>query len=116
MNIPLSWIGIFCSLKSINIWAETNTDSIVNTETIVQTFLALLLVIMIMFLSAWVIRRLNPALKRPGRRSGQVTEFCVVGSKERVVLLEMSNERLLLGVTAQQITLLKDLNQLNSNE
>ena len=107
MKMKLYLIGIFCSIQSQLAYAET--DEIINTETIIQTFLALLLVLAIMLGSAWLIKRFNPALKRSGRRSGYITEFCVVGSKERVVLLEMSNQRLLLGVTTQHITLLKDL-------
>ncbi len=57
---------------------------------------------------AWFSRRMN--MNFGGNSQGiKITAAASVGTKERLVIVEVENQRLLLGVTAGQINLLKDL-------
>lgn len=73
-----------------------------------QILVSLLLVLLIIFASAWV-------LKRYGRVSGslegnlQVLGTLGVGQRERILLLQVGGEQLLVGVTTSHISMLHKL-------
>ncbi|MDD1792448.1 flagellar biosynthetic protein FliO [Enterovibrio makurazakiensis] len=78
-------------------------------ENLATTFAALLAVIGVIFALAWVLKRMQvPSLM--GAKAGlKVVSQLPLGQKERVVVLEVNGEQVLVGVTPQQITLLKTL-------
>jgi flagellar protein FliO/FliZ len=75
---------------------------------ILSTFFALALVVAMILALAWVLRRVQGgALRNAGPI--RVVAAVSVGMKERVVLVEVAGEQLLLGVTAARIELLQRL-------
>lgn len=75
-----------------------------------QIMLSLLLIVLIIFVSAWLLKRFG---KVNGAVSGQMKVMGVMalGQREKVVLLELGNEQLLLGVTASRVSLLHKLEE-----
>nr|WP_246237956.1 flagellar biosynthetic protein FliO [Pseudomonas akapageensis] len=68
-----------------------------------QMVLGLLLVLGLIFFLAWLLRR----VQRATPRGGQVIELVgakVLGPRERLVLVQVGNEQILLGLTPGRIT------------
>jgi len=70
---------------------------------ILSVLLALLLVLLLIFGCAWLIKRMG-AYPRAGTGAIKVIAVLPLGSRERVTLVEVGGKQLLLGVTATQIT------------
>ena len=77
---------------------------------VLSTLFALALVIALVFGLAWMLRRLPGAGAR-GHQGLRVVASLAVGAKERVLVVEAGERQLLIGVTAQQISLLDTLAQ-----
>ena len=76
-------------------------------SSVVKMLLGLALVISAIFALAWLSRRLN---MMPGTSQQLKIESSLsVGNKEKILIVEVENQRLLLGVTSQQISLLQQL-------
>lgn len=75
---------------------------------LVQVVLALGLVLGLIAALAWLVRRLNQA-GLSGGRAVRVVGGTLLGGRERVVVVEVSGRWLVLGVTPQHISLLKDM-------
>lgn len=72
------------------------------------SLLALIAVIALILLLAWVLRRLPGATM--GSYGGmKVVASLAVGMKERVMVVQVGEQQLAIGVTTQQVTLLKTL-------
>jgi flagellar protein FliO/FliZ len=71
---------------------------------------SLITVLAIIMLLAWLLRRFNLGVQG---NSGaiKVLTTLTLGKSERLVLVEVGEQQLLLGVTAQNITLLQTLEQ-----
>ncbi|PKF51785.1 flagellar biosynthetic protein FliO [Enterovibrio nigricans] len=80
-------------------------------ESLATTFVALLFVIGLIFALAWLLKRMQvPSMM--GSKSGlKVISQLPLGQKERVVVLDVNGEQVLVGVTANQITLIKSLDK-----
>lgn len=68
-----------------------------------QLVLGLLLVLGLIFALAWLLRRVQQA----GPRQGQVIELVssrALGARDRLVLVQVGNEQILLGLTPGRIT------------
>ena len=68
-----------------------------------QRVLGLLLVLGLIFALAWLLRRVQQA----GPRQGQVIELIssrALGARDRLVLVQVGNEQILLGLTPGRIT------------
>lgn len=78
-------------------------------QDLATTLGALVLVIGVIFGLAWALKRMQvPSLM--GAKSGlKVVSQLPLGQKERVVVLDVNGEQVLVGVTPQQITLIKSL-------
>ncbi|MGY0636897.1 MAG: flagellar biosynthetic protein FliO [Paraglaciecola chathamensis] len=81
---------------------------------IVSIFLSLLLVIAVVFMLAFIMRRFNVT----GGSSGQlkVVASLAAGTKERVLVIEVGDEQHLIGVTAQNINHLAKLDTPIAND
>ncbi|QHJ13606.1 Flagellar protein FliO [Paraglaciecola mesophila] len=92
-------------LASNSALAEAKTLS--DTTSIVSIFLSLLLVIAVVFMLAFIMRRFNVT----GGSTGQlkVVASLAAGTKERVLVIEVGDEQHLIGVTAQNINHLAKL-------
>jgi flagellar protein FliO/FliZ len=73
-----------------------------------QMLLGLLLVLAAVFAVAWVARRLRGA-SSSGANGIEVLAQASLGAKEKAVILRVDGERLLVGVAAGEVTLLKTL-------
>lgn len=75
-----------------------------------QMLFGLMAVLGVIIGLAWLARRLNMGM------TGSATNMRVmgalsVGAKEKILLVDIDNQRLLLGVTPQQITVLKEMGE-----
>jgi flagellar protein FliO/FliZ len=76
--------------------------------------LSLLMVLALIGISAFVLKRFNVTQQHNGQL--KVVASLSLGVKERLVVAQVGEQQLVLGVTAQQITLLKSLEEpINSN-
>jgi len=75
-----------------------------------QVFLGLLLVLALMFALAWLAKRMRLVPGAIGS-TGVIRTLAVLslGNREKILLVQVGEEQLLLGVTSQQITLLHEL-------
>lgn len=74
------------------------------------TLASLLLVIMLILVLAWLLKRLRlPAIQ--GDSNMKIVKQLTVGQKERILLVQVGEEQLLLGVTQHNISLLNKLDQ-----
>lgn len=80
------------------------------TSPLIQVSGALLGIIVLILAAAWVVKRVLPGTVQ-GRSSSalKVSASASLGARERVVIVNVEDARLVLGVTAQQVTLLHTL-------
>lgn len=70
-----------------------------------QVITGLLLVIIVIFVITWIIRRV-PGLQRVGQGAIRIIDSLHVSPRERILLVEINEQQLLLGVTGQNISTL----------
>ncbi|WP_337262979.1 MULTISPECIES: flagellar biosynthetic protein FliO [unclassified Serratia (in: enterobacteria)] len=78
-------------------------------STLMQVSSALGAILLLIVLAGWLFRRLGFAPHAHGNKLLNLKASCQVGQRERVVVVEVDNTWLVLGVTAQQITPLHTL-------
>ncbi|WP_455818111.1 flagellar biosynthetic protein FliO [Pseudomonas cerasi] len=66
-------------------------------------------IIILILACAWVAKRLGFASRRSGSQTLNISASCSLGQRERVVIVDVDDARLVLGVTAQHITHLHTL-------
>ncbi|ATA24387.1 flagellar biosynthetic protein FliO [Brenneria goodwinii] len=66
-------------------------------------------ILLLILLIAWLVRKLGFAPQAKQNKLLKVVSSCPVGQRERVVIVEVDDTWLVLGVTAQQITQLHTL-------
>nr|WP_235801349.1 flagellar biosynthetic protein FliO [Yersinia pekkanenii] len=66
-------------------------------------------ILLLILCAAWLIRRLGFAPQARNNKLLNIKASCQVGQRERVVIVEVDNTWLVLGVTAQQVTQLHTL-------
>jgi len=91
------WAAEKTAAQLPSLWSQT-----------LQTGLALVLVLALIMASAWLMRRFSLL---PGSAGGQlrVVSGVMVGNRERVVVVEVRDTWLVLGVTGQNINVLHTL-------
>ncbi len=77
------------------------------SESWVTAFLGLGVVVTLIFGLAWFVKRFS-GLNGTGKSHIKVLTVLPVGARERVALIEVAGEQLLIGITAQNINLLKN--------
>ena len=85
--------------------AETPASSGIGMGELATLGLGLTFVLLVILGSAWAIKRMGVV---PSANKGVIRILSVtpVGSRERIALVEVGGQQLLLGVTANQVTLL----------
>ncbi len=75
-----------------------------------QIIISLVFILLLIFTSAWLLKRFG---KINGLASSQMQILAnvSVGQRERIILLEVGNEQLLIGVTASKINMLHELSE-----
>lgn len=109
----MRWLNfVFFTLCSLPVWAEADTvvgASITRPgDYIGQIAVSLLLVLIIIFVAAWLLRRFGhfPDVAEGNLR---VLGSLSVGQRERILLLQVGEEQLLVGVTTSRISTLHTL-------
>ncbi|MFD1802613.1 flagellar biosynthetic protein FliO [Mixta tenebrionis] len=75
-----------------------------------QVSSVLAIIVLLILAGAWLVKRLGFAPKRVGGPQAlQIVASVQVGQRERVIIVNVEDARLVLGVTAQQITHLHTL-------
>ncbi|MFC3853348.1 flagellar biosynthetic protein FliO [Salinispirillum marinum] len=90
--------------------APSSTVPTIGLSEVVTVILGLLFVLGIIFACAWLMRRFNGGSAVNGRAI-KVLAVTPLGAKEKLVLVSVGQQQLLLGVTAQQISTLHALTE-----
>ncbi|HGY3715515.1 TPA: flagellar biosynthetic protein FliO [Citrobacter gillenii] len=93
----------------MNTQATVSQPAAVPGSPLVQVSGALLGIIVLILAAAWVIKRMGFAPKGASTRGLKITASTSLGPRERVVIVEVEDARLVLGVTAAQINVLHTL-------
>ena len=101
-----AWIAL-CSCLCVSFKAHSAPQSLSNPTSIVSIFLSLLLVIGVVFMLAFLMRRFN--VTQSGTSNLKVVASMMAGAKERVMVIEVAGEQHLLGITAHNINHLATL-------
>jgi flagellar protein FliO/FliZ len=101
-----AWIAISPCL-CLSFEANSAPQSLTNPTSIVSIFLSLLLVIGVVFMLAFLMRRFN--VTQSGTSNIKVVASMMAGAKERVLVIEVAGEQHLLGITAHNINHLATL-------
>ena len=76
---------------------------------LVQPILGMMFVLVAMFGAFWVVKKLQNKANVFGGKSIQIIEAASVGTRERLVVAHVDGRKILLGVTAQSINMLVEL-------
>lgn len=108
---------LFAGLSLIPVWVAAEVVKPVSNVPVVdpgaslfKVLFGLLLVILAIFASAWFFKRFNklsPAYNENIRMLGSMS----VGSREKIALIQVGEEQILVGITATQITPLHKLEE-----
>ena len=86
-----------------------STQSITNPTSILSIFLSLLVVVGVIFALAYVMRRFN--VTAMGGNQMKVAASMVVGTKEKIMVVQVGDEQHLIGVTSHNISHLSKLDK-----
>ncbi|BET97138.1 flagellar biosynthetic protein FliO [Xenorhabdus taiwanensis] len=104
-------VNTAASYAHVNTITQTgNSDPLPASQTLMQVSSALGGILLLIFFITWLVRRLgfSPA-KGKNHRLLNVKASCSLGPKERVVVVEVEDNWLVLGVTSQQINMLHQM-------
>ncbi|CDG21707.1 Protein mopB [Xenorhabdus poinarii G6] len=94
-----------------------NNEPLPASQLLTQVSSALGGILLLIFFITWLIRRLGFApAKSKNHRLLNVKASCALGAKERVVIVEVEDNWLVLGVTSQQINMLHQMPAPSDNE
>ncbi|ADZ92440.1 flagellar biosynthetic protein FliO [Marinomonas mediterranea] len=99
---------LLLSLSSGISYASNTMGDLATTSQVWRTFLGLAVVLALVPLSLWGIKKLQSAQLRLHRSDINVIAVQSLGTKEKLVLVEVEGKRSLLGVTANSINKLQD--------
>ena len=115
-RIKQGWLTLFLLLQMTWAYAEDKVPMIGEKVTqpsqyFGQIILSLALVLIIIFIAAWLLRRYG---RFPGVADGnlKVLGALSVGQRERILLLQVGKEQILVGVTSSRISCLHQLEEL----
>ena len=90
---------------------KTDTNGFSSTSYL-EMMLALMLIVALIIGLAWGLRRINlPMMSAAGKM--QIEGSLSLGHKEKLIIVNVGDKRLLLGATSSQITLIDRLSELN---
>ncbi|MDB7011952.1 flagellar biosynthetic protein FliO [Escherichia coli] len=93
----------------MNNHATVQSSAPVSSAPLLQVSGALIAIIALILAAAWLVKRLGFAPKRTGVNGLKISASASLGARERVVVVDVEDARLVLGVTAGQINLLHKL-------
>ena len=92
--------------------AETSEEPIssVSELSVLQVLLPLLMVVTLIFILAWLVKRFNPGLPKIGKDIELLSSIPLT-NQSRLSLVRVGGKDLLIGITPQSISLLKDFDE-----
>lgn len=115
-----AWLFLCLFGMSFLAFAEQKVESIPKTGLMASAsepsdyfgkiMLSLVFILLIIFVSAWLIKRFGSFTGVPNLNM-KILGALSVGQKERIVLLQVGNDQLVIGVTPAEITLLHQLSE-----
>ncbi|KXI28026.1 flagellar biosynthetic protein FliO [Paraglaciecola hydrolytica] len=96
-------------MLNLSFSAHAEPQSLSNPTSVVSIFLSLLLVVGVVFMLAFIMRRFN--VTHSGSSQLKVVASMMAGTRERVMVIEVGGEQHLVGVTAHNINHLAKLAQ-----
>ncbi|OXV28250.1 flagellar biosynthetic protein flip [Escherichia coli] len=93
----------------MNNHATVQSSAPVSAAPLLQVSGALIAIIALILAAAWLVKRLGFVPKRTGVNGLKISASASLGARERVVVVDVEDARLVLGVTAGQINLLHKL-------
>jgi flagellar protein FliO/FliZ len=108
MNIRLILLGLFGLLYQASVLAATEDAVVSPTGSVLKMVMGLAVVLAVMALISWVVKRMLP--NTSGQNSAiKVVGGASVGSRERVVVLEVAGRWLVVGVAQGQVSSIANL-------
>lgn len=95
--------GAWTLLTSSPIFAADAMVAPVSAGSVLQVLLGLAVVLGMVFVAAWAIRRFNPNVA-PGNSALRIVAGTAVGNRERVLLLEVNDTWLVVGVAPGRVS------------
>jgi len=86
-----------------------STQSITNPTSVLSIFLSLLVVVAVIFALAYIMRRFNVTAMGSGQI--KVAASMVVGTKEKIMVIQVGDEQHLIGITSHNISHLSKLDK-----
>ena len=110
MRLGFAIAGFFAStIQAAETTALSTEGNGVNAMTILNVFGSLLVVLALLFSLAWIYKKL--AIKLPGSSHVKIISSVMLGPRERLLIIEVQGKQRVLGVTANQINMLFELEQ-----
>jgi len=98
-----------------NIYKNKSDNSGFSSTSYLEMMLALILIVALIIGLAWALRRMNlPMMSGAGKM--QIEGSLSLGHKEKLLIVNIENQRLLLGATSNQITLIDRLAESNNQD
>lgn len=115
MNKLIQSTAVFLSALFLAQSSHAQSHSVSPTTGVIQILLALSFVIFLMLAIAWLIKRIGPGMIRQ-QLPMKVIGGMRIGNREKVMVIEVADQWLVLGITAQQINTLATLPKQELNE
>ncbi len=106
-----SGVFLLCSFSSVFADVENKTKEAVKTVTsehMINWFIALIIVLLIFFICIWVLRK-SGALALNSKKNMRVIAGLSLGMREKLLLVQVGEKQLVLGVTPGRINKLLTL-------
>ena len=106
---PLRAIILGITAASGSAFAQSANVPGVGTESFIQGFVGLVVIVGLILLAAWLLRRFNVVGITAGAAGMKIVAGLSVGPRERILLLEIGEHWIVVGVTATQMRTLHTL-------
>ncbi|EKT58570.1 flagellar biosynthetic protein FliO [Providencia sneebia] len=94
-------------IQSTSLISQAEQSVLIESNILMQMSAALGGVILLIVLGTWLAKKLGITPAKLNKHSPlKVKNYCSLGNKERVVIVEINHNKLVLGVTTQSINLL----------
>ncbi|MCY4329939.1 MAG: flagellar biosynthetic protein FliO [Endozoicomonadaceae bacterium] len=108
------WISLIFYQSISAVYAESSDQPVnipegITLRNITETLVALVLVSIVIFVFAWLIKKINPQLRSSYNKNMKVLARLPISAREQLVLIEIYDQQILLGVTSGSISLIKEL-------
>ncbi len=106
--ITACWANVSLAQTAAETVSDRGQIKGIDSGYLLNSFLALVIVIGIIFAAAWLLRKTR-AFDFAGNKQMKIVEVLAFGTKEKLVVVQCNDEYMLLGVTAHNINLIEKL-------